>query len=761
MDRENVPGVDRFTTYGYDQVGNVLSMADTSRDGTDNQCFRYDTLQRLTEAWAQGAAGCATAPSASLLGGPAPYWQSYTYNPDGSRATEKDHDATGNTNLDVAKAYTYPGASQSRPHSLTQVDTTGPNGGTGQDVYTYDDAGNTTIRDVGGDSQTMQWDVEGHLASIKDASGTTSYLYDPDGSRLIQRTPTHTTLYLGGAEITLAKGAVKSTVTRYIDLGGGSAAVHADDGKVSFVVPDHQGTGQLAIDAATLSMRQRRTTPFGQVRGTAPTAWPGDKGFVGGTEDATGLTHLGAREYDPDTGRFISVDPLLNAGDPQSLNGYVYADNNPSRFSDPAGTEVGSKPNSCQYDLKYCTPEVQQQVGYNPNTGTATPPPPPQPTPEQQIQAWIKQMTPSSNADGQLMSWWSGYTGLNTTGPYWEPTINGVGNLCFGLLGCKKAYDFLQSHDGSKANVAKAKKIAATYCVDHLPDCQHDAAGYQLSLELWGSVQDIILAREGLKKGGPCSFTGETPVLLEDGTTKPIDAIENGDKVEAADPGDGKHRGGRRVAATHINRDADLVDVTIRAADGSTYTVHTTANHPFWDDTTRTWTSAGTLTPGHTLNTATDQHVFIFSIHRVLSPSEDMYNLTVDGLHTYYVLAGSTPVLVHNSGGDDGLVTVGRWMSTDEYQKMMATGMVQPGAGDRTFVVYPASKDAYISARPGSVYVEFDVPQSQLSPGGRPGDYKLSGPGSLDARLAARKGLPAPELPAAKNIQLGGSPGCS
>jgi hypothetical protein len=28
-----------------------------------------------------------------------------------------------------------------------------------------------------------------------------------------------------------------------------------------------------------------------------------------------------------------------------------------------------------------------------------------------------------------------------------------------------------------------------------------------------------------------------------------------------------------------------------------------------------------------------------------------MYNLTVEGLHTYYVQAGETPVLVHNDGG--------------------------------------------------------------------------------------------------------------
>ncbi|MGW2481474.1 TreTu family toxin [Streptomyces sp. NPDC001571] len=60
-------------------------------------------------------------------------------------------------------------------------------------------------------------------------------------------------------------------------------------------------------------------------------------------------------------------------------------------------------------------------------------------------------------------------------------------------------------------------------------------------------------------------------------------------------------------------------------------------------------------------------------------------------------------------------------MSTEEYQKMLDPGMVQPGAGDRSFVVYSASPDKYISARAGSVYVEFDVPHTLLSPGGTTG----------------------------------------
>jgi hypothetical protein len=139
------------------------------------------------------------------------------------------------------------------------------------------------------------------------------------------------------------------------------------------------------------------------------------------------------------------------------------------------------------------------------------------------------------------------------------------------------------------------------------------------------------------------------------------------------------------------------------------------------------------------------------------------YNLTVEELHTYYVFAGNTPVLVHNAGGhspEDGKVTVGRWMSSEEYQAMMKTGMVQRGGGGFTYVVHPASNDACISARPGSVYVEFDVPKESLIPGGRPGDFKMSDSDTIFARLAKKQGKPVPQLPEAKNIKPGGW-GCS
>ena len=76
---------------------------------------------------------------------------------------------------------------------------------------------------------------------------------------------------------------------------------------------------------------------------------PTDKLFTGQQRETTdGIYHYGARFYNADLGRFVQADSIVpNPGNPQDLNRYSYADNNPIRYSDPTGHCVGEAPVPC------------------------------------------------------------------------------------------------------------------------------------------------------------------------------------------------------------------------------------------------------------------------------------------------------------------------------------------------------------------------------------------------------------------------------
>jgi RHS repeat-associated protein len=85
----------------------------------------------------------------------------------------------------------------------------------------------------------------------------------------------------------------------------------------------------------------RQFTPYGAPRSTATGTWPDTNGYLGDPANASdGLTTIGARQYDPATGRFLTPDPVLEAGDPTQMGGYAYAADNPVTNSDPTGLSV-------------------------------------------------------------------------------------------------------------------------------------------------------------------------------------------------------------------------------------------------------------------------------------------------------------------------------------------------------------------------------------------------------------------------------------
>lgn len=242
--------------------------------------------------------------------------------------------------VDTTTTYSYPAAGSDRPHALAASSTTG--GATGGASYTYDAAGDTTSRTVNGAEQTLTWDADGHLSKVTGADcATTSYIYDAAGDRLIERDSSGSTLYLPGMHIHHDQASGATTACRYYSFAGDTVAVRTSDAsgaqQVSVLADDALGTAMLAVDSGG-GVTRRAYLPFGLPRGEVPVSWPGDEGFVGGVDDtATGLVHLGVREYDPSLGRFISADPIVDPTDPLQAAGYAYADDTPVTGADPGG----------------------------------------------------------------------------------------------------------------------------------------------------------------------------------------------------------------------------------------------------------------------------------------------------------------------------------------------------------------------------------------------------------------------------------------
>ena len=130
---------------------------------------------------------------------------------------------------------------------------------------------------------------------------------------------------------------------------------------------------------------------------------------------------------------------------------------------------------------------------------------------------------------------------------------------------------------------------------------------------------------------------------MADGSSKPISKVKVGDKVMATDPRTGE-RGPRTVTRLWIHKDK-VLDLEV---DGDT--ISTTEDHPFWNATDGEFQRADHVARGEQLLAADGKFVPVIGIRSGSQRTATAYNLTVDGIHTYYVLAGDTPVLVHNSG---------------------------------------------------------------------------------------------------------------
>ncbi|MFE2228281.1 polymorphic toxin-type HINT domain-containing protein [Streptomyces kronopolitis] len=361
---------------------------------------------------------------------------------------------------------------------------------------------------------------------------------------------------------------------------------------------------------------------------------------MGGTDDTadTGLTHLGAREYDPETGRFVSVDPVMNLTDSESLNGYTYAGSTPMTDSDPTGLMRPAESGS-----KGCDPVLCPWMDWGS---------------KQSRRHFLNGLAAINPAK------WGGYRSYPKAAVLpglwvdstWERSDEFTNAIYAEATSRQLFYQGMfeiDPREGSTQLTLANLKLGV--CAEMEGHCPESLSQLLLSSMVNGAMT-FAGSRDGggIRAGGgrrgdtsPChSFLPGTEVALADGKKKDIEDVTTGDRVVATDPETGKTTT-RPVVATIVTKDdKHFTDLTIKTPAGEA-SIIATDTHPFWSADKKKWINAGDLRPGTQLRTTQGTTAKITAV-RHFHKQQQTHDLTIAGTHTYYVLAGSTPVLVHN-----------------------------------------------------------------------------------------------------------------
>ncbi|MEU9296745.1 LamG-like jellyroll fold domain-containing protein [Streptomyces sp. NPDC048266] len=216
---------------------------------------------------------------------------------------------------------------------------------------------------------------------------------------------------------------------------------------------------------------------------------------------------------------------------------------------------------------------------------------------------------------------------------------NAAGKLMSGTLGKIVS----GAAEGAAEGAATGAVEYGTSCVRSEEGCSVGGAAKATAI---GAGMGGVFGAATAKGGGCHSFTGATPVVLASGEVKPISKVKTGDKVLTSEPGK-KAKETHEVTKVHVtNHDRDYVTVTVKTVSGEKK-LQTTALHQIYDASTNTWKRAMDLKGGDRLQTADGSSAVVVNT-RMYVDTAVTYDLTVDGLHTYFVVAGDAALLVHN-----------------------------------------------------------------------------------------------------------------
>jgi len=333
------PGKNRFK-WSYDAIGRRTEL---SRPNSVKTSYTYDSISRLLSishakrknildgaTYTIDAAGNRTSRMPLPSGTDTNYeyddlYQLVAATQDASTVESYTYDEVGNRLSSIGiSPYVYNSSNEltSKPGS----------------TYIYDNNGNLLSKDDASGTTSYAWDPENRLTSVTlSGSGeTVSFQYDPFGRRIYKSSPLGTTIFVyDGANVIEEVSAYGSLVALYTQaLGIDEPLALLRDDTMTYYLADGLGSVTSLTDAKGNLASTYQYDSFGNL--TASTGSISNPFLYTGREfDAeTGLYFYRARYYDPSIGRFISEDPIRFRG---GINFYPYVQNNPVNFVDPKG----------------------------------------------------------------------------------------------------------------------------------------------------------------------------------------------------------------------------------------------------------------------------------------------------------------------------------------------------------------------------------------------------------------------------------------
>lgn len=327
----------------YDERGNVISARYSN--GT-YIAYEYDADNRLTLVKNYNAAGAvldsyaytydANSNRTSVVTGSGTI--SYQYDAlnqltqetllDGTTITY-EYDAAGNRTKKTVGAnvtnYTYDNGNQ-----LTAV-----NGQT----YTYDSNGNRTSNGP----KTYVYNEVNQLVEVKNTGGSTiaTFTYDDQGKRISMTVSGSTSnFHYSGDNVVYVTDGNNTVTAEYTWDAAGKPVTMTYNGATYYYHLDGHGSVTKMTDTSGNTVAQYQYDAWGNILSQSGTMASVNPYRYSGYryDEATGLYYLMARYYDANIGRFITRDSFHGfENDPQSLNQYVYCENNPIMLVDPSG----------------------------------------------------------------------------------------------------------------------------------------------------------------------------------------------------------------------------------------------------------------------------------------------------------------------------------------------------------------------------------------------------------------------------------------